>query len=166
MHACTPALNLSPSISGEALHLFWHWRRCCRRWRARCRGQMRELPSPGVQLRRVDRIARPAATLYTASNHAQVLQAVAVAVRGQMGELLAAVSAPSSGLHGFDFLGGSLMPEVDAAVGRSLPGAIRASCFDVAEGRAGLEVVPERCARSLWRQTRCRRSQNVHDKVK
>ena len=55
----------------------------------------------------------------------QALAAVAAAVEGQLGELLAAVAAPSSGLHAFDFLGACLLPEVDEAVAASLPGACR-----------------------------------------
>lgn len=52
----------------------------------------------------------------------QVLAAIAKGVQQQMGELLAAVMAPASGLHAFDFLGGSIMPEVDEAVSKALPG--------------------------------------------
>ena len=52
----------------------------------------------------------------------QVLAAVADGVQREMGELLAAVMAPASGLHAFDFLGGSLMPEVEAAISKAMPG--------------------------------------------
>lgn len=43
-------------------------------------------------------------------------------VQRDMSELLAAVMAPTSGLHAFDFLGGSLMPEVEAAISKAMPG--------------------------------------------
>jgi hypothetical protein len=52
----------------------------------------------------------------------QVLAAIAEGVQRDMGELLSAVMAPASGLHAFDFLGGSLMPEVDEAISKAMPG--------------------------------------------
>ena len=59
---------------------------------------------------------------YAALAPPQVLAAVADGVQRDMGELLAAVMAPASGLHAFDFLGGSLMPEVEAAISKAMPG--------------------------------------------
>lgn len=56
------------------------------------------------------------------ASRAQVLAAIADGVQREMGELLSAVMAPASGLHAFEFLGGSLMPEVDEAISKALPG--------------------------------------------
>ena len=84
-------------------------------------------------------LKRSRATVLAASCRRQVLQAVAAGVQAQMGELLAAVMAPSSGLHAFDFLGGALLPEVDEAVSRSLPGEL--TCFQF--------VVQQDCKGSL-----------------
>ena len=72
--------------------------------------------------------SRAASMLVPASP--QVLAAVADGMQRDMGELLAAVMAPASGLHAFDFLGGSLMPEVDAVISKAMPGNVAVKLQD------------------------------------
>ena len=52
----------------------------------------------------------------------QALTAIQTAVQQRLSGLLHAVAAPASGLATLDFLGGSLLPEVDEAVSHRLPG--------------------------------------------
>ena len=60
--------------------------------------------------------------LLTSTSLVQVLEALLVQLEEQCSWLLETTMAPQSGLHSFDFLGGSILRAVDEQLSSSMPG--------------------------------------------
>jgi hypothetical protein len=56
----------------------------------------------------------------------QVLERLAVAVKEQVGPVLADALNDQAGLHTFNFLANSVLQEADAQLAAAFPGAVRA----------------------------------------